>query len=277
MEGTRIAKYGDVIRDVRESLAELTDIEQVGVLHELIDDTPYKSQSYAKYLHDEYYIQHNKPDIISRSSKSYTLAVDDTTTGHLMDTIRGRHSVRDYANADVDFNVFSRVLHYSFGVKYFGRGAYGRREFPFKYTNTQGGLNYLDLYVVVNRVEGVDQGLYYYDFICDRICQMDRGNMRGLLGEINYQNEFCAYSNFVCFVVADMSRVVPKYYRRAYRFAHVDAGILTAYLQLIAEDNGLGSCAIAGYLEHKLEKVLELGADEYPLLAVSVGRKPQRA
>lgn len=275
MKGIRIAKFEKRIQRIKEELASLSDIEQISILHELVDDTPYKTQSYSKYMHNEYHIQHNKPHLVDQSLKKYKLFIHSNGDKEPMKTIRNRYSIRDYENRSLDYATFSQILHYSFGVKYYGRGAYNKQSFPFKYSNTQGGLNYLDLYIIINNVDTIDQGLYYYDFISDEICMVDKGNMRGKLSEINYQNEFTVYGNFVCFIVADMTRVVPKYYKRAYRFAHVDAGILTAYLQLLAEHNGMGSCAVAGYLEHNVEDLLNLSCDEYPLLAMSFGYKPE--
>lgn len=272
MEGIRIKKYKDDIDSVKNIIAKYSDIEQVAILHELIDDTPYKTKNYMKYIHDEYYIKHNKSDIIEKSKKYYQLDLEDNEVSNgIIGLIKDRYSIRDYKNIPIKFKEFSQILHYSMGLKCIGRGAYDQREFPFKYCNSQGGLNHLDLYLIVNNVEGVEQGLYYYDFIKDRIYQVDKGNMRSLIGEVNFQNEFSTYSSFLAIIVTDLSRVVPKYYKRAYRMAHVDAGILAGYLQLVAENNNVNSCVIAGYLEHKLEDILNLSENDYPVLTMSFG------
>ncbi len=277
MEGTRINEVRDQIQAVREVLLNRTDFDHLKVIHEVIDDTPYKTRNFMKYMHDEYYIEHQRKDIIEKSLRKYPLKVNHSKIQHkdIFSIIANRHSLRDYANKEVDFDVFSNIIHYSFGVKYWGMGAYNQKRFPFKYTNSQGGLNYLDLYIIVNKVEQLEKGLYYYDFIRDELCLIDQGNMRPLISEINYQNEFTVYSNFVCLIVADMERVVPKYYKRAYRFAHIDTGILAAYLQLLAEYHGLGSCCLAGYLEHKIEDLLGLNSNQYPILCMSFGHPPE--
>ena len=131
----------------------------------------------------------------------------------------------------------------------------------------------MDLYIIANSVEGIQSGLYYYDFINNEICMMDYGNLRGIIGDINYQNEFTQYSNFVAIMVADLSRVIPKYYKRAYRMAHVDTGIAASYMQLVAEAQGISSCVVAGYLEHKLEDLLELTENDYPIVMMCFGRQ----
>lgn len=181
--------------------------------------------------------------------------------------------MRDYANQDITFEQLSTLLHYSMGKKRVARGAYDQREYPFRFCNSAGGLNHLDLYLLINRVSGIESGVYYYDFINDALIQMDHGNMRSVISNINFQNEFSVYSNFVAVVVSDLSRIVPKYYKRAYRMAHVDGGIAMAYMQVLGEYLGISSCIIAGFLENELECLLDLTEDDYPLATMSFGVK----
>ena len=44
-------------------------------------------------------------------------------------------------------------------------------------------------------------------------------------------------------------------------------------MQLIAENNKVSSCVIAGYLEHNIENLLNLMEDEYPIITISFGYK----
>ncbi|ARY93037.1 SagB/ThcOx family dehydrogenase [Lacticaseibacillus casei] len=274
MAGVRRNQYSDKIREVSDVLKNCTDAEIVSILHEVIDDTPFKTRNYTEYSHDEYYIVHNKREVIQNSIKEYPLSTSSIKSARpLIDSITGRKSLRDYAYDSVSFDQFSEIIHYSFGVKSVGRGAYDQREFPFKFCNSQGGLNYLDLYIVVSNVEGLPQGLYYFDFINDQVCLVQAGNMRTVLKDIHFANEFVAYGAFTCFVVADLSRVMPKYYKRAYRMAHVDAGILVAYLELIAESIDIHSCTVAGYLEHKLDDLLNLTVNDYPVVSITFGKQ----
>lgn len=64
MEGIRLNQYEKEINNINEQIATLPDVEQLAILHEIIDDTPFKTQNYNKYVHEEYYICHNKPKII---------------------------------------------------------------------------------------------------------------------------------------------------------------------------------------------------------------------
>ena len=274
MEGIRLNKYSDQIKEISNNIANLPDIEQVAIIHEIIDDTPYKTKEYNKYLHDEYHISHNKANIINSNAKRIKLKpCEDMSNCDLKKVITQRYSIRDYKNEEVSFEQFSTILHYSFGKKRTARGAYDQREYPFRFVNSAGGLNHLDLYVFVNKVTGVESGIYYYDFINDELIQIEHGNMRLAEKYVNYQNEFTVYSNFIVTIVSDLSRIVPKYYKRAYRMVHMDAGIATAYMQLLGEYLGVSSCIVAGFLENELEKLLSLTENDYPISTMSFGIK----
>lgn len=276
MKGIRIEKYKNEINQINEIIAKYPDIEQVSILHEILDDTPFKTENYTKYNHDEYYIKHNKSNIIKDCTKFYQLYSNlqqNKDEDNLIELISERNSERDYTNNMITFEDFSMIIHYSMGIKNIGRGVYNQKEFPFRYCNSQGGLNHLDLYLIINNIEKIEQGLYYYDFLENKIWQMDRGNMRGIIGEINFQNEFSIYGNFLAIITSDLSRVAPKYFKRSYRMAHVDAGIVGAYLQLLSEKYKIKSCIIAGYLEHNLEKLLNLTENDYPIVTISFGQK----
>ena len=272
MDGLRLNRYSNVIESTGKQIGSLSDMEQVAVLHELIDDTPYKTENYNKYVHDEYYISHNKSEIIKKAKKRFPLTIKkEISDCDLIELVSNRKSLRDYANCSITFEQLSTIVHYSLGIKSVERGAYGQRNFPFRFCNSAGGLNHLDLYLLINNVDGIESGVYYYDFIDDSLIQMDYGNMRSIIGNINYQNEFSVYSNFLAVVVSDLSRIAPKYCKRAYRMAHVDGGIVTAYLQMLGESVGVSSCVIAGFLEHELEKLLKLTESDYPIDTISFG------
>ena len=102
---------------------------------------------------------------------------------------------------------------------------------------------------------------------------MDHGNVRSVISRVNFQNEFSVYANFVAVVVSDLTRIVPKYYKRAYRMVHVDAGIAMAYMQMLGEYLGISSCIVAGFLENELERLLELSCDDYPIATMAFGVK----
>ncbi|HFE9852291.1 SagB/ThcOx family dehydrogenase [Enterococcus faecalis] len=265
-------KIEEMIDSIQLDLVEYENMDVIRLIHELVDDTPYKTQNYDQYKVSEenYYIE-NINHKYKEAENSVKLA--SVTDNIVNDLLKKRKSVRDYSNEKITFNEFSTLLGTSFGLKETFMGAYSKREFPIKKTNSQGGLNFLDMYIFINDVESIESGIYYYNFLKHELIQIDYGNVRPIINKIHYQNEFTTYANMCVIFVADFKRVSWKYLRRSYRFAHVDTGIAAANLQLTAESLGLGSCIVAGYLENEVEKYLELGKDELSILSVSIGKK----
>ena len=63
-----------------------------------------------------------------------------------------------------------------------------------------------------------------------------------------------------------------KYGERAYRYMCMDTGFLAENLYLAAEAMGLGACAIAGFIDDAVEKLLGVdGKSEVVLLLATVG------
>jgi len=264
----------DVLESIQLNLVEHESLDVIRIMHEVVDDTPYKTQNYEQYnlAEEEYYIEHTCPRYKDAEERIKLEQVSDNV---IKDLLQRRNSTRDYSNETLTFKEFSTLVGTAFGLKQTFTGAYSRRDFPVKRTNSAGGINYIDMYIFINNVEGIAQGMYYYDFLQHDLVQIDHGNVRPIINKIHYQNEFTTYSNMCVMYVADFKRVAWKYLRRSYRFAHVDTGIAVANLQLTAESLGLGSCMVAGYLEHEVEKYLSLEEHELPILSMSIGKKCQ--
>ncbi|EUJ21532.1 SagB/ThcOx family dehydrogenase [Listeria aquatica] len=266
--------WNNLLDTLQMELVECGVTDVIRLVHEVIDDTPYKTKNYEQYkvLEEDYYIENISPKYKNAKNVIKLAEVSDNLVN---DLLQNRKSVRDYANEEMTFSEFSTLMSTSFGWKETFVGAYSRREFPVKKTNSQGGINYLDMYLFINNVENIESGIYYYNFLKHELVQIDHGNVRPIINKIHYQNEFITYANICVLYVADFNRVSWKYLRRSYRFAHVDTGIAAANLQITAESLGLGSCIVAGYLEHEVEKYLELESEELPILSVSIGKKCQ--
>lgn len=258
------------IEKIQKELSGNTTNEVIRIVHEVIDDTPFKTRNNEQYsiAEDEYYIKNTN---IRFTSEDLRMQLKKVSHNNITQLLQNRQSVRDYSNKKITYSDMSTLMGVSFGLKETFKGAYSKKEFPVKTSNSQGGLNYLDLYLLINNVENIDSGIYYYDFLQHELVQLDYGNVRPIINKIHYQNEFTTYGNLLAIYVADFKRISWKYLRRSYRFAHVDAGIAVANLQLVTKSLGLGSCIVAGYLEHEIENYLELPKDEIPIVSVSIG------
>jgi SagB-type dehydrogenase family enzyme len=185
--------------------------------------------------------------------------------------MQNRSSGRNYSGAPLSLEALSTLLFLSYGVRDIS-AAYNRADVPLRTVPTTGGLQCIELYFVVNAVDGLEQGLYHYHAVDHAVELVERGSMRWKVVEACQDQDWVANASVVVFLAPMLSRIKWKYGRRAYRMTHVDGGIVGHNLHLSASSMGLSSCLITGFLDVETNKFLGLdGRDEYAVLSVSVG------
>ncbi len=145
------------------------------------------------------------------------------------------------------------------------------------YYASAGGLYPIDLFVYVkkNRVEEIDQGLYYYnpgdnslDLITDQ--QVLSEDIYG------YGNQSIFTSAaFSIYLIYNPQTNMPKYGAMGYYFACLDAGIMVSTMTQAAELLDLGLCSIGTIQFDKVRDYFKLNANQVFIHAVEVGLKPE--
>ena len=107
-------------------------------------------------------------------------------------------------------------------------------EFPVRFTPSGGGLQPWEVYVVVNNVERLAQGLYHYRAPNHSLELLQRGQMRSRMVELGFGVEYLHYASFICVVTCVPERFYWKYGVRGYRTAHIDVGVLVQSMWYVA-------------------------------------------
>ncbi|MFQ6090059.1 MAG: SagB/ThcOx family dehydrogenase [Candidatus Bipolaricaulia bacterium] len=181
------------------------------------------------------------------------------------EAIRRRRSVRDYSREPLSLEELARLLFHAVGVT--GSQSY-QRAAP-----SAGGLTPVEIYPVVNHVEGIERGLYHYDAIDHILHVLRREALRREIARACLDQDFLSDAGAVLVLSAVHRRTAWKYGPRAYRYALLDAGHVAQNIQLEAASLGLGACAIGAFFDAELNQLLNLEEEEeFAVLAVSVGR-----
>jgi SagB-type dehydrogenase family enzyme len=119
--------------------------------------------------------------------------------------------------------------------------AYAVRPYP------SAGASYeLELYLAVDKCEGLARGFYHYD--ADGHALMPIGarayELEALLRGAEFAMEALATPQIVITIAARFGRVTWKYSSLAYALILKNVGVLTQTFYLMATDMGLGGCAI---------------------------------
>lgn len=188
--------------------------------------------------------------------------------------IRARASRRDFSYQALTLAELSTLFQYTYGIRtYFP--AYNSRTWPMRHVPSSGALQAVEMYAIVNQVEDLRKGLYHYNPISHSLELLNEGNMRWKITRCCLFQEWLQHASVVLVLTCNMKRVEWKYGARGYRYIHIDTGIVTNSLYLVATALRLRTCAVAAFLDDAVNDLLQIdGRDEFVSLLVAVGKRP---
>ena len=128
----------------------------------------------------------------------------------------------------------------------------------------------INVYAVISRVEGIDAGLYYFSTGKDSLAQVFCRRPEVERGDL-YVFEFSQYAPVNLILTGDIRCFFWKYDCRGYRLMNVDCGIFAENICLLAQEQGIGLCMLTAFYGQAVGRVLQLNAEELPLLCLSLG------
>jgi SagB-type dehydrogenase family enzyme len=167
--------------------------------------------------------------------------------------LRERHSTRSFddkrpitlAELSRFLDSTARVLSTSKKGAGFGDGGpvveYATRPYP-----SAGSSCELELYLAVDKCEGLSRGFYHYDAGTHALVSIATrpGELEALLAGAVFAMDAPAAPQILITIAARFGRVSWKYSSIAYALILKDVGVLIQTLYLMATDMGLGGCAI---------------------------------
>jgi SagB-type dehydrogenase family enzyme len=208
---------------------------------------------------------------------------DDEQPVDLWTCISRRRSVRSFGATPLTLLELSRLLWASAGITTSYITPHGQ-DF-YRAAPTAGALYPIETYVVVNKVEGLEPGLYHYRVagmdILERpivegshsLEQIKIGDLRDVITAAALDQPFCGKAGAVFLWTAVFARSEWKYEERAYRYFYLDAGHMAAQLSLAAVAQGLGSCPVAAFYDDEVNSLLGVdGQSEGIVYMTAVGR-----
>lgn len=114
------------------------------------------------------------------------------------------------------------------------------------YYASAGGLYPIDIYIYVkkDRVEDLEQGLYYYSPIQNSVYLVNPKANINEKAHLFFNKDIFQSSAFSIFMFYDADVSMPKYKGNAYFYACIDTGIMVATLNQVAESVDVGMCSI---------------------------------
>ncbi len=152
----------------------------------------------------------------------------------LADTIIRRASTRQFSGNSISRSELATVLHHA------------TRGIPADYL-PRPGSRLVDLYLIVNAVEGVAPGAYCYWPEAGGLELLRSGDFRGEAGYLCLDQSLGSDASAVIFFLADLGGILARFGNRGYRLANLEAGILGGRAYLGAYALGFGASGLTFY------------------------------
>jgi SagB-type dehydrogenase family enzyme len=208
-----------------------------------------------------------KPAFIKEYPHTVKVPLEKPETGGglpIWESIYKRRSERHYTNEPITAQALSQLLWSIQGV------THKKNNSSYRAAPSAGALYPVETYIVANKVENIDCGVYHYSVLHHELELIESGN-RGKAIEKAVLNQKIALDAGVVFIwSAVFDRCKWKYGQRAYRYIHLDAGHIAAQLSLAAVALGLGSCPIAAYYDDEVNDIIKIDGERESAIYLTV-------
>jgi SagB-type dehydrogenase family enzyme len=187
----------------------------------------------------------------------------------LRSAIESRRSIREYAGDPLTLQELAYLLWCTQGIV--------QRHEPyatFRNVPSAGGRHAFETYLLVNRVSGLEPGLYRYLAFSHRLMPIEISpGMTDRVMEACLKQAIVKDSAVTFIWSCVIYRMAWRYSERAYRLVHLDAGHVCQNLYLAAEQINCGACAIGAFDDDLMAGLLGIdGVDEFVIYCATVGR-----
>jgi SagB-type dehydrogenase family enzyme len=148
-------------------------------------------------------------------------------------------------------------------------------KFTLRTVPSAGARHAFETYVLANRVEGLQSGLYRYSALKHAITAVDlSADIAETMTAACLGQGMVGTSAVTVFWAAELERMYYRYGERGYRYLHLDAGHACQNLYLAAESVGCGACAIAAFGDEAVNEALGLdGENRFEVYIATVGKR----
>ncbi|MBO8131766.1 MAG: SagB/ThcOx family dehydrogenase [Candidatus Marinimicrobia bacterium] len=179
----------------------------------------------------------------------------------LEEAIYKRRSIRDFSEKKLTLEQISQLLWAAQGIT---DNRYGFRTAP-----SAGATYPFDVYIIVDRVDKLDSGIYRYipqDHLLENI---EKGRFNKILADFALGQDAIAQAPVNILLSAVYERTTSRYGKRGIMYVHIEAGHIAQNIHLQAVTLGLGSVPIGAFYPEKIKSRFNLPGE--PLYIIPVG------
>jgi SagB-type dehydrogenase family enzyme len=182
---------------------------------------------------------------------------DSASPRKLAEVILKRGSTRRFARSPITFAQLSTILRTS-------TGSIPRDYFP-------DGDSLIETYIVVNAVQGLDAGSYFYSAEQKSLEQLKRGEFRQMSAYLCLGQPLFGDASVVLFLMTHLRDVLATLGNRGYRAAQLEGGIVAGRIYLSAYSLDLGASGSTFYDDAVTEFFSPHAKEKSTMIAVGLG------
>jgi len=185
---------------------------------------------------------------------------DNLPQNHIEPVIIKRGSARVFSHQSISFEQLSGIIYYS------TQGIAADFLEPY-------GSTLVDLYMIVNAVDGLKSGSYVYSKNQNGLQMLRAGEFRHVAGNLGLDQDLPADASVDIFLMSDLNAVLKRFGNRGYRAAQLEAGIIMGRFYLASYAQKLGVTGLTFYDDSVTSFFSPHAKDKSAMLLVAIGKK----
>ena len=240
------------------------------ICDDFLTATSYSPDEMDAYWKDRHYDRENRPDTYLTYPDARVRVPLGTPsfpqTPDVWTVLRERRSKRNFLDVPMTLDQLNCLLWGSQGIVR-DMGDYQLRTAP-----SAGALYPIETYLVVNRVEGLEPGLYHLDVRGWALEGIRMGDLADAACAALLDQEAVRASGVTFLWTCVLERCLAKYYERAFRYVWWDVGHISENVSLVATALGLGAVCMGAWYDSLVHELLGIdGKGHFSALTTAVG------
>ena len=170
-----------------------------------------------------------------------------------------RGSTRKFSQEPISFAELSTILHHA------GSGI------DADYISQKSTLS--DLYLIVNAVEGLDPGSYYFVQEKNSLELLRKGNFRHVSGNLGLNQDLSFDASVTIFFMTNLAKTLEQFGNRGYRISQLDASIRGGKSYLASYALNLGATGLTFYDDAVIDFFSPHSSDKEVMFLIAIGKK----
>ncbi|HJT10767.1 MAG TPA: SagB/ThcOx family dehydrogenase [Candidatus Nitrosotalea sp.] len=134
-----------------------------------------------------------------------------------------------------------------------------------------------DIYVIVNAVDGIEQGAYFYNKENNSLEILHKGDFRNMSGHLGLDQSLPYDASVTIFFMVDLEKVLEYFGNRGYRVAQIDASIIAGKIYLASYAQDIGATGLTFYDDEVTEFFSPHAENKSVMFMLAVGKKAKKS